>query len=96
MSIETIREREAEARDNAITEARCMWCEDWIVYGTAKECREASAEHRATEHPDAIQPSRRHVKKGSWKSPPLSKDDYEAVENERRKRMYLLGIGGSD
>lgn len=97
MSIESIREREAEARDAAITETQCMWCEDWTFSGTAAECREAARKHREKEHPGVIQPSRLHVKKSQgWRQPGLTGEDYEAVENERRKRMYLLGIGGND
>lgn len=85
-------EREREARDAAHTETRCLFC-SWTHVGTAAEGRVKAEAHRLTKHPDATNTfRRRQANPARGRSPAMSRDHMEDVENERRKRMYLLGI----
>jgi hypothetical protein len=95
VSIESILEREQEARDAALTETRCMFCA-WTYYGTAMDGRERARKHREKKHPDAIQSSRVKVRGRGWRQPTLKGRDRDEIENERRKRMFLLGIAETE
>ena len=78
------------------TVGRCLFCpelEPWT--GTALEVRLQAEDHRATVHPEARRSRRRRPS-----SPPMrmsfnqqmDKDEETLVEDERRRRMKLLGI----
>lgn len=53
--------------DSRPTVTRCVFCPRWRFTGTAAECRQAAADHRASKHPD-LPPYKRSRKKGNWSS----------------------------
>lgn len=85
----TITEMLAERRDAAELTTRCAvdGC-TWSHFGTAKDCRDRAAEHRARAHPELA--ARRGPKRGmsSWNRGPRDEEDRAAAmaEVERRKR----------
>jgi hypothetical protein len=75
----------------------CAFCE-WSCEGSALECRERAAQHRAKAHPEAV--NTRTVRKGthlkSFRQPKLKKKEMEEIYAERDKRAKLIGIEITD
>jgi hypothetical protein len=73
----------------------CAFCE-WTFQGTVREGREAARAHRAVEHPEARRKRRpaRHL--GSFRQAPMTDGDRIEIDEERRKRAFLVGIDISE
>jgi len=75
----------------------CAFC-DWWCEGSALECRESAAEHRAEAHADRT--FTRTLRKGShlqsFRQPKLKKAEMEEIYAERDKRAKLIGIEITD
>jgi len=70
----------------------CLFCPGWTAQGTVEEIEELSREHRTTVHPDLKSARRRpRANLGRWRTH-LREEDSLEVEEERRRRMRLLGI----
>lgn len=55
------------------TLTRCLWC-PWTTTGTLQETREKAAQHRAKNHPEAVQKRRR---RGRPRMPQISEKTVE-------------------
>ena len=85
--------QEEEGRDNAATETRCMWCTEWSYVGTAAEGRERARKHRERKHPDAkVSRRRRKSIPARMKQVTMTEQDKAEIDEERRRRMFLIGI----
>ena len=56
--LEAWEQRRLEERETTPVVARCAWCA-WTLAGDVRTTREAHAQHRATDHPDRLMPTRR-------------------------------------
>lgn len=79
------------------TVGRCAFCPEFFIEGTGAEVRQALADHRARWHPEAQQHTRRRrQKRGDGSLYPikqaLSEQELAELEDERQRRMRLLGI----
>ena len=87
------RDRERAAYDAQPLRVACLFCE-WSMEGVAKETREEARRHRLEEHPNARnRTSRRRTRRlSSFRAPLLSSQDWQEIEEERRRRSFLVGI----
>jgi hypothetical protein len=74
----------------------CLFCPDFKPKGTGVEVKQASADHLATVHPELVG-KRRSKRRRSNPAviafrQSLTEEESEAVDEERRRRLKLLGI----
>ena len=74
---------------------RCAFCPELEIVGPAQEVREQMRDHLASEHPENLRKRRSHRARRnpaimSFRQS-LTDDEAFEIEEERRRRMKLLG-----
>lgn len=88
------RELEKEFYDSQPMRSECGLC-GWFYEGEAAAVRERAAEHRQERHPEVASKrrSRRSARRlNSFRSPDMSERDLKEIDDERRRRAFLIGI----
>lgn len=87
---------EQAAYDAFPVTVRCALCPEWIFQGTAAEGRTAALAHRKELHPKLTRKRRAKRHLGNWRQTLPAKEQREIAEEERTRRMFLLGISPED
>ena len=91
-SAQEFRDSEEAARDAAKMRTACAFCE-WVFEGTAVECREEAAAHRAQAHPEAAKKRpRSRSALHTFRHPDMDEEHRIEIQNERLKRARLHGV----
>lgn len=75
---------------------RCAFCPKWKATGTTEETRKAQEEHIKDKHPEKARPQRKSNKRRSAWSKKMSVERENQIDEERKQRMFLLGITGEE
>lgn len=70
----------------------CAFCPKWKASGTAEETRKKQEAHIKDKHPEKARPKAKTKKRRSAWSQKMSAEREDQIDEQRRQRMFLLGI----